>query len=437
MNHNMLLICDTCGVEVHCRIGMSNRDVQPLSFLCPNCTTSISIILGGGHGIQLANATEGDLDREKAFAGGYLFQDLHLDFPIWSKGYVAGDTPFMTAMQMVDRDKHTARGIHAGALFRERLDVLNHYGKRFEEVKQLLKLYSRANKELFHRKASEFLEGEHSPSLKPEDLNVLLYKVLSTVTAAFLEDETVLQIVRGYPEIIMGLAQQDWDAYTAFHSEIRDSGFLHNLQKDCLSLYGKIFELELYIRPAIFLDFCTGQEHLKTSAKISRLGFENCKDIYKDLAEVFGRQLSLVAGINNLLHRGGHNAFLAKDGGALSSLAKFADKNLSDKLKYLDDCWYKIDSCVLNAGVRNAIAHYSFEYDETTQIITCYPNKEGLKREDGTELSFLAFMRMILVLFREMHYLHHLIKSVYYFEYLIVVKKQAGLEHSVRQRGDL
>lgn len=420
----MLLICDTCGAEVHCRIGMSNRDVQPLSFLCPCCTSAISIVLGGGHGIRLSNATEGALDREKAFASGYLFQDLHLDFPIWSKGYVPGDTPFMTAMEMVDRDKLMSDGAHAGALFRDRLDVLNQYGKRFEEVKQLLKLYPRANKELFHRRASEFLGGEHSPSLKLEDLNVLLYKVLSTVTAAFLEGDTVLQIVRGYPQIIMELAQKDWCAYNAFHSEIRDSGFLHNLQKDCLGLYGKIFELELYIRPAIFLDFCTGHEHLKTSAKISSLGFENCKDIYKDLAEVFGRQLSLVAGINNLMHRGGHNAFLAKDGGALSSLAKFTDKNLSDKLKYLDNCWYKIDSSVLNAGVRNAIAHYSLEYDETTQVITCYPNKEGLKRGDGVELSFLAFMRMILVLFREMHYLHHLIKSIYYFEYLIVAKKQ-------------
>ncbi|WP_156333270.1 hypothetical protein [Pseudomonas sp. NBRC 111119] len=424
MNHNMLLMCDTCGVEVHCRIGMSNRDVQPLSFLCPSCTSEISIVLGGGHSIELTNATEGALDREKAFTGGYLFQDLHLDFPIWSKEYVAGNTPFMTAMGMVDRDKLMTSGAHAGALFRDRLDVLNHYGKRFEEVKQLLKLYPRANKELFRRRASEFLGGEHSPSLRPENLNVLLYQVLSTVTAAFLEDDTVLQIVRGYPEIIMGLAQKDWAAYASFHGEICDSGFLYNLQKDCLGLYGKIFELELYIRPAIFLDFCTGQEHLKTSAKISRLGFDNCKDIYKDLAEVFGRQLSLVAGINNLMHRGGHNAFLANDGGALSSLAKFTDKNLSDKLKYLDDCWYKIDSSVLNAGVRNAIAHYSFEYDETTQIITCYPNKEGLKREEGVELSFLAFMRMILVLFREMHYLHHLIKSIYYFEYLIVAKKQ-------------
>ncbi|ELF6204241.1 hypothetical protein BGP84_12895 [Pseudomonas putida] len=424
MNINKLLICETCTAEIHCRIGMSNRAIQPLSFLCPECGTAIGLVIGGHQGLELTNASEAEVDHERAIAGEYLFQDLHLDFPIWSEGYVLGNTPFLTAMTMVDRDKLMIHGTHAGAVFRDRLDVLNHYGSRFEEVKQLLKLYPRTNKDLFRRRASEFLDRAQNPSLKQEDLNLLLYSVLSRVTAAFLEEETVEELVQRYPEILMGLAQNDWDAYIAFHNEIRDSGFLHSLQKDCLSLYGKIFELELYIRPAIFLDFCTGKEHLKTSAKISRLGFENCKDTYKDLAEVFARQLSLVAGINNLMHRGGHNAFLAKDGGALSSLAKFTDKNLSEKLKYLDDCWYKIDSSVLNAGVRNAIAHYSFEYDETTQIITCYPKKEGLKREDGVELSFLAFMRMILVLFREMHYLHHLIKSIYYFEHLIISKKQ-------------
>ncbi|AGI82771.1 hypothetical protein G655_19275 [Pseudomonas aeruginosa B136-33] len=36
---------------------------------------------------------------------------------------------------------------------------------------------------------------------------------------------------------------------------------------------------------------------------------------------------------------------------------------------------------------------------------------------------FLEFMRMLLVAFREMHYLHHVIKCLFYYEYIIRQKQ--------------
>ncbi len=334
-----------------------------------------------------------------------------------------GKTPYLVACGMVDKDKIHINGVPAVEIFRIRLDFLNYFGERFNEVKQLLKLYPRNNKELFRKKAIEFLEGEHTNSLAPQDINALLYTVLSRVSLAFLEQETVREVAGRYPEIIIHLAQTRREKFDEFYRYIKETGFLNGLQRDCLSLYGRIFELELYLRPAIFLDFCTGQESKKSSAKISKLGFDSCKDMYKDLSEIVGRQLALVAGINNLIHRGDHNSFLpSKDGPALSSLDKFANKVLSEKLKYLDDCWYKLDEGLLDTDIRNSIAHYTFEYDDSTQMITCYPSKEGLRQENKVEINFLNFMRMILIQFREMHYLHHLIKALYYYEYLIINK---------------
>lgn len=371
----------------------------------------------------MRNAVEIQFERDSLREGDRFFIDLHLDFPIWSTTYVMGRTPYFVAIGMVDENKTIINGISAVEIFRIRLDVLNYFGERFNEVKQLLKLYPRSNKELFRRKAIEFLKEEHSPSLAPQDINLLLYTVLSRVSLAFLEEETVKEVTSGYPQIIMHLAQTHREKLDEFYNYIKETGFLDGLQRDCLGLYGRIFELELYLRPAIFLDFCTGQEGKKSSAKISKLGFESCKDMYKDLSEVVGRQLALVAGINNLIHRGDHNSFLpGKDGPALSSLDKFANKVLSEKLKYLDECWYKLDEGLLNTDIRNSIAHYTFEYDELTQIITCYPSKEGLRQENKIEINFLSFMRMILIQFREMHYLHHLIKALYYYEYLVLSK---------------
>ncbi|AZE48657.1 hypothetical protein C4K04_2985 [Pseudomonas chlororaphis] len=67
---------------------------------------------------------------------------------------------------MVDKDKILINGIPAVEVFRIRLDILNHFGERFNEVKQLLKLYPRSNKELFRKKAIEFLREDRSPSTR-------------------------------------------------------------------------------------------------------------------------------------------------------------------------------------------------------------------------------------------------------------------------------
>lgn len=186
-----------------------------------------------------------------------------------------------------------------------------------------------------------------------------------------------------------------------------------------LDLYPKIFEAEIALRPAMFIDYIEDDTNLKIAAKVSTKEFNDYKDLYKDITEVLGRQLILVAAINNIAHRGSHNSFLPKDGGALSSISKLADKTLSERLKYLDNCWFNLDTGAINAEARNSIAHVKTEYDETSQIIRYFPEKEGLKQEKAKEMYFLEFMRMCLRSFREMHYLHHMIKCLFFYEYLI------------------
>ncbi len=54
-----------------------------------------------------------------------------------------------------------------------------------------------------------------------------------------------------------------------------------------------------------------------------------------------------------------------------------------------------------------------------TQKITYYPKGGKIEPTTGHTIYFLDFMRMILVIFREMHNLHHLIKCLFYYEHLI------------------
>jgi hypothetical protein len=109
----------------------------------------------------------------------------------------------------------------------------------------------------------------------------------------------------------------------------------------------------------------------------------------------------------------------------LSGLRKFSEKTLSDKFKYLDDCWYNLPQYVFNLGLRNAIAHNNVLYDQAAQVVTYFPDGGRLDKSQGKCLAFLDFMRLLLVAFREMHNLHHVIKSLYYYKFLIYDKHHA------------
>jgi hypothetical protein len=41
--------------------------------------------------------------------------------------------------------------------------------------------------------------------------------------------------------------------------------------------------------------------------------------------------------------------------------------------------------------LRNGIAHYKYEYNESTQVITYYPTKEGMDREKGKIFHLWSF----------------------------------------------
>lgn len=430
MNTLLVLTCKTCEGDTDCRIGFSNREIQPLRFSCPHCISLIEVTLDIKHapGYELSfKDGEQRADRQYApFDGRNPFVDLHLDFPVLFGKYVMGLTPFMAAIKRAQVAAGSSDGGFALLTdFNQKLNHLNYFADRSAEVRTAIKLYFGQNKQLFKRRVEQLLNVELGPSMLPQDVNAALYLLISKMFQPFIHTQVVREFVEELHEVIIGLAESKSDAFNAFIDHIVDTGFLSNIQRDCLEIYPAVYEAELALRPAIFLDFINGSDDQMIAGRVSANEFPTYKDLYKDLCEILGRQLNLVAGINNLVHRGSHDAFLAtKDGPALSSLDKFADKTLSDKFKYLDDCWFLLERDVVNTGVRNAIAHHITEYDEVTQLITYFPDKEGIRQEKAKTMSFLAFMRLILQLFREIHYLHHLIKMLLYFEILIRSKKR-------------
>jgi len=422
MNSNMTLTCKVCEGETDCRIGYSNRDYQPLSFACPRCASLMRITMDTSNppqtGFQFEGCEQSEDQRGLFTDDKYPFVDLHLDFPVRFGKYVMGHTPYMMAVQELEETSESTEVAQAKMAFHnQRLNQLNYFYGRADEIKTIIGLYSGKNKQLFKKRVSNFLNKDLGPSLKPQDINAALYQFLTFMFLPFVHFGEVRTLVEGFTEMTIKLAGKPLNDFVR---NIIDTGFLGTLQKDCLRLYPEIYGAELPLRPALYIDLLDGYEKAKTSARISTKDFQSYKDLYKDIIEVFSRQLVLVAGVNNIIHRNDFNAFATIDGGTLSSLKKFSGKPLSDRFKYLDDCWYDIDRKIIDAEVRNAIAHHNVNYDEVTQIIEYFPEGGGIEPTRAHQIYFLDFMRMILVAFREMNNLHHLVKCLFFYEYLIL-----------------
>lgn len=438
MNINMTVRCDECSNLTNCRCRMSNRDHQPLKFTCRKCGNAIGIVfnvhgadfldnlalaamlaakdkrkppkLNQGVKHRVTGAVE--VTGPRVFERGTDFVDLHLDFPVVFGEYQMGFTPYMQASMRVGAEK--------AAFHRDRLRLVNAQYKKYPQVIKLIGMYNNGFHGPFAVLARKSFKVEVK-SKRLEDINAALYTVVSHYVLPFTLPDTSQGASSMFTHTVIDLLQSKPEAAGAFLRKLYDSKYLAGLQKDCLKIYKPIFQAEMPLRPALFLDVDLSYVEGQVPMRVSTNDFEEYKEVYKDMAEIYSRQLVLVAGINNLLKRGDHDAFArgvwvtakGKDQ-APDNLEDYADVALGNKQRFLDDPWLTLDPVAQDNKLRNGIAHAKIDYNEVTQKITYYPKLEGMQRASKEEIFLLDYVRRMLALFREVHRLHHLIKCLNY-----------------------
>ncbi|WP_339864884.1 hypothetical protein [Paremcibacter congregatus] len=415
MNFNQTYQCISCDELIDCRIGLSNRLKQPLRFACPSCSAPIDLNLEFGKGIHVEGAklvtTQGPFDNKRPFV------DLHLDFPVYMGPYIMGMTPFMRAATQIGQEDLV--------LHNDRLNALNAGTDSVSFFKNCLKFY-RKNKVKPFVSCAENKFGVPTKSELPQDLNATLYVLIAREMSPFAFPGQNEEIVNQLNGIIFDIVKANKAALDAFSDELETSGFLKAMQHDCLEIYPRILDAEMPLRPVLFLDFDCDFSHMRIPVRVSTADFDSYKDLYKDITEIISRQLVLVAGVNNLVKRGNHNSFLPGTGQTRrgrddtpNSLNDFADVVFGKKLDYIDDTWFELEDAATDNQLRNSIAHYKTEYDDVLQVVTYYPRKEGMEEERPQQMMFIEFLRRILLAYREMHRMHHLIKALFYYRYLM------------------
>lgn len=411
--------CNTCETIIDCRIGISNRPVQPFQFACPKCEERISFTFGTGTG-ELEGATR-IVKLTTPFGQDNPFVDLHLDFPVKFGHYQKGDTAFMRATTDLDLESFK----HLGS----RLSLLDELWPKTRELKRLITQYKRSDWDSFERICHQ-IPGVNLRSRNSADLLAAIYTATSVMSSPFTIHEHNAELSEQSPRLLIGLHNTHQDKLVSFLNTITDNQFLKNLHYDCLSLYPRILSLELPIRPTLYYDYIEADVGM-TPSRVSNADFETCNNFYKDLAEVFSRQLVILAAVNNLYKRGDADTF--SDSFRLnkklqpvkefSSLNDYANVDLGRKVDAIDDPFYFLDPDALDNKLRNSIAHYKYDYQESTQLITYFSGKEGMERTKAYQLSFMSFMRKTLLLFREVHGINHLMKALL-FHCILILKKE-------------
>ena len=300
MNIGKRFKCNICGEIIDCRIGMSNRDVQPFQFACPNCEERITFVLGSSAG-RLEGAEE-IVNFDGPFKGEYPFIDLHLDFPVDFGKYKLGETTFFKVLERIGHEAFGDLSL--------RLDILNRLYKKENDLRRLITQYIRGDIRGFDVACKAIdIPNVKLKTYEKQDILAALYSATSIMSSPFTIHEHNKELSTEFPETLKYLCETHFDETRNFISEIISKSFLKNLHHDCLKLYPKMVALDLPLRPALYYDYLDKYDIGLTPARVSAADFDTCNNLYKDLAEVFSRQLTLVAGINNLIKRGDHNLF--------------------------------------------------------------------------------------------------------------------------------
>lgn len=412
MNINLSVICDACETQTNCRVGMSNRREFHVQFACQECSNLIEINFNEKD--RVVGATE--VPAIGPFDDKINFVDLHPDFPVSFGKYVMGNTPFLQAVQ---RQGHEEIMFH-----KHRTDFLNAHIDKVRLFETLLKHYKRDKIKPFSLNLEKHFAIQLE-SQKPQDINAGLYSLIARMMYPFAFPQQDEETVAINTQLLFEMDSKHHVATQLFVNEIIDNGFLKQVQWNCLDIYPQMMNSDMVFRPALFLDFDEEYADRPIAMRVSTDDFQSFKDLYKDIAETISKLMVLVAGTNNLEKRGDHNAFQAgiglrgKKDFTPSSLQKYADMPYGNKKDMIDDSWFEFVNEAVDNQLRNAIAHVKTEYDDVTQIVTYYPRKEGMKSKKPEQMSFLEFIRRILVSYREMHRLHHLVTALFYYKYLV------------------
>ena len=185
--------------------------------------------------------------------------------------------------------------------------------------------------------------------------------------------------------------------------------FFRSVLKRLTKIYGRwIDDFDKYI-PAVMLVLGHATSKLNKEAfGITTTSVEEMIAFYSDSYELILEMVVIAIGLNNISERGYCDGFAPET--KIKDWADFSNKVKSEKLHALIDGEPFSKAIPINRHVRNAIAHYSYDFDARTQTIVFhdqYRSKENMVKMYLVDLAQLCYENVVIL-----NYLNELMYSL-------------------------
>lgn len=400
--------CDYCKKKILLRFQMGYFDI-PFNICCPNCGVHINgtkrII--NGHDTTINNASVVDEDLE----GLDYYSDFSVELPhAKTTQFESLDSlmktkfsPFMLTASLYEDDKYFE-------LVKRMKEFLSFRSSYWQKLTPLYDLFFNEKIELTKE---HFLKLSSRFGVKNElDALMALHQTTVLGMNTILPNGTLGQFTDASKRINTPSTLIKMDALI---DSLGKKEYFNSVCKRLVKIFDRwITNFEKYI-PATMLVLGNATEKFdKNTFGIATTSVEDMLDFYADSYELILDYIDVAIGLNNIVVRGDHNAFPAntirvnKKTPCVGNFEDYREIVKSSRLNLLVDSEPFSKVIPLNRNVRNAIAHFNYEFDAGTQKIIFSDKYKG---NDNTielyliELAILCYENIsILVYLDELLY---------------------------------
>jgi hypothetical protein len=360
--HPIRVHCGNCGILMR---GIVRVEEQPPSFE-----------------LELQNATELD-QAEPSFyieaSGELLTEKLRRVEGTIPKEF----SPFIAATQAMGVESYEAFKTSTLA-FLDLIKTQAHVLRRIHE------LWVNGKHDFVVREVRDHLPAESFPM----NNELEIHRAVHTLTVAFLNPLLHKTRFEASSKFLFAqieeLAQQHTDDLALLATFFGERGRLLAYDAQILQQLGMLIDKFHFMIPIFSLrSYPFIDTNLLASKGLTTVSFDDMKGFYQDAFEVSLNVASLLVAFNNLKYRSNFERMkpMRSD---VRTLLDYESKSKGIRLGYADGSEV-FDQLLsdLDSGLRNAIGHYSYEYDGATQLISFYPT--GDRDEAGSTMYLLEF----------------------------------------------
>lgn len=399
MINRIYIKCNFCKTNILLRFQMGEFDI-PFSFCCPNCNVNINGLrkVSSDYTLKLNNA----MQIEEVEPEYYI--DLSVELPhrkiqkyiSFESMYSDGFSPFMDIMRLFKTQQdyiHVMKSIRDFIFFK-----VNNWNL----LKSLYDLYFGNRIDLIQEPILKF--SSHYTVNNKLDAAMALHQSSIIGMNKILAPNSLKNFL-GYSSKIMG--KETIAEVKEFVNFLKNNRKFDFELKRIIKIYSRwIDDFEKYI-PIVTVSLGNLREKFnKENYGIATISFENMINFYKDTYELLLDMLTIAIGLNNIFIRGNFNIF--SDESNVSNFNSYNNLVKSQRLKALipEEPFSK---CInINRNVRNAIAHYTYDFNSSTQKIYFYDkhrNNESVIELYLCDLALLCYDNItILAYLNELFY---------------------------------